>query len=474
MAKHIIGRVDEIAILKERFLSDSSEFIAVTGRRRVGKTFLINAYFEDEMSFHFSGVLNAPIQQQLQNFHYQMGNYFKNPTDQAPPTNWFDAFFSLSKRLSKIRKKEKKIVFIDEVPWLDTHKSNFLSALEWFWNVWAIDNNVLLIICGSATSWMINKVVNNKGGLHNRLTQRLHLLPFTLKETVEFLRFRNIRLSTHQIAQLYMTFGGIPHYLNEIKTGESALQSIERICFSKNGLLVNEFDNLYRALFKNSELHLKVVFALSNKSRGLTRKELLVACELSDGGAFTTILEELLWCNFITASVGFGKNKKDSLYRLTDEYSLFYLNFMHKKTFVNWTQLASSQKWKSWTGYAFENICFKHISEIKKLLGIEGVFTQIFSFRSKGNQEDSGSQIDLIIDRNDGIINLCEIKFHDAIYSLSKEEAKNIQRKMAVFKADTKTRKTIFPTLITAFDAVNNENYLGLIQQAISLENIIK
>lgn len=188
---------------------------------------------------------------------------------------------------------------------------------------------------------MINKVVNNKGGLHNRLTQRLHLLPFTLKKTVEFLRFRNIRLSTHQIAQLYMTFGGIPHYLNEIKTGESALQSIERIFFSKNGLLVNEFDNLYRALFKNSELHLKFVFALSNKSRGLTRKELLVACELSDGGAFTTILEELLWCNFITTSVGFGKNKKDSIYRLTDEYSLFYLNFMHKKTFVNWTQLAS-------------------------------------------------------------------------------------------------------------------------------------
>jgi AAA+ ATPase superfamily predicted ATPase len=474
MSKIIIGRHEEISILKEKLRSNKSEFIAITGRRRVGKTYLINAYFEKEMTFHFSGILNASMQQQLQGFQFQFSNYFKKESSEKFPSNWMEAFIQLSKQLERSRKKSKKVIFIDELPWLDTHKSNFLSALEWFWNNWAIDKNILLIVCGSATSWMINKIVNNKGGLHNRLTQRIHLLPFTLKETTEFLKYRQIKLSPYQITQLYMAMGGIPHYLNEIKPGESAMQAIDRICFQKDGLLVNEFDNLYRALFKNAEIHLKIVFTLAKKLKGLSRKELIEISKLSDGGAVSEVLEELTWCNFITVTNSFGKTKKDSVYRLTDEFSLFYLKFMHKKNNVNWLQLSNTTQWKSWSGYAFENICFKHLSQIKKSLGIEGVFTEYYSFKAIGNKENNGTQIDLIIDRNDGIINLCEIKFYDKKFSFSKATTQVIQNKIEVFMRETKTRKTIFPTLITSFGTEKNEYTTGFIQQEISLENLLR
>ncbi len=474
MSKIIIGRHEEISILKEKLRSNKSEFIAITGRRRVGKTYLINAYFEKEMTFHFSGILNASMQQQLQGFQFQFSNYFKKESSEKFPSNWMEAFIQLSKQLERSRKKSKKVIFIDELPWLDTHKSNFLSALEWFWNTWAIDKNILLIVCGSATSWMINKIVNNKGGLHNRLTQRIHLLPFTLKETTDFLKYRQIKLSPYQITQLYMAMGGIPHYLNEIKQGESAMQAIDRICFQKDGLLGNEFDNLYRALFKNAEIHLKIVFTLAKKLKGLSRKELIEISKLSDGGAVSEVLEELTWCNFITVTNSFGKTKKDSIYRLTDEFSLFYLKFMHKKNNFNWLQLSNTTQWKSWSGYAFENICFKHLQQIKKSLGISGVFCEFYAFQARGNKNNTGTQIDLIIDRNDGIINLCEIKFYDKKFSFNKATTQVIQNKIEVFIRETKTRKTIFPTLITSFGTDKNEYTTGFIQQEISLENLLR
>ena len=474
MSKIIIGRTEEIVSLNGAYTSEKPEFLAITGRRRVGKTYLINAHFEKEMTFHFSGILNAPMQQQLQNFNYQLEQFFNEITTENAPRNWLEAFIKLSKCLNRSRKKGKKVIFIDELPWLDTHKSNFVAALDWFWNSCAVDKNVLLIVCGSATSWMIKKIINNKGGLHNRLTKRIHLQPFTLKETTDFLAYRKVKLSTYQITQLYMAMGGIPHYLNEIQPSESAMQAIDRICFQKNGLLENEFENLYQALFKNADIHLKIIFALAKKLKGLSRNELIAATNLKDGGAISAVLEELSWCNFIHISNGYGKTKKDSLYRLTDEFSLFYLQFMHKKNNIDWLKLSSTPKWKSWAGYAFENVCFKHLTAIKKSLGIDGVFTQFYSFQSKGNQEKEGTQIDLLIERNDGIIHLCEIKFHETTFAITKDYAQRLEQKIRVFKSATKTKKVIFPTMITSHGTNPNQYYIGLIQQAITLEDLTK
>jgi AAA+ ATPase superfamily predicted ATPase len=472
MDKIVIGREFEVVILNRLFDSPESSFIAITGRRRVGKTYLINTHFKKEMTFHFSGLLNATMEQQLQSFSFQLEKHFKRVDANKIPVNWMEAFMQLEGQLRKMKKSRKKVIFIDELPWLDTHKSGFIPALEWFWNNSCVHQNVLLVVCGSATSWMIRKIVNNKGGLHNRLTGRIHLKPFTLKETAEFLHYRKIRLSPYQITQLYMALGGIPHYLNDVRPGESTMQVIDRMCFQKDGLLVNEFENLYQALFKNAEMHLKVVLALSSKNRGMTRQELLSSVKLLDGGAFTNVLEELEWCNFIHVTHGYGKIKKDNLYRLTDEFSLFYLQFMYKKHNVNWLQLASTNKWASWAGYAFENCCLKHLDELKKILGISGVYVEVASFYSSGSKDEEVAQIDLVIDRKDGIIHLCEMKFYEGDFQVNKEFAKEIERKTRVFREKTKTRKTIFPTLITSFGMRYNEYSVGLIQQSIVLEQL--
>jgi uncharacterized protein len=457
--KIIIGRKSEIEILNDILSSNQPELVAITGRRRVGKTYLIKTFFKDKLVFEFTGVLNASLKQQLQAFAISLS---LNST----PKNWLEAFYMLSKQLEKKKTKKKQVLFIDELPWLDTHKSNFMSALDWFWNSWATKKNVCLIVCGSATSWMINKLINNKGGLHNRVTKRIHLEPFNLHETEAFLKHNGINLSKYQILQVYMSLGGIPHYLKEIKKGESPAQAVHRICFDTKGLLVNEFDNLYHALFTNAKHHIDIIQALATKNKGLTRKEILKHTHMTDGGTFTKSLDELEWSGFISKQLPFGKLKKEALYRLTDEFSLFYLKFIYKKRNVNWNQLAGTQTWKVWSGYTFENICIKHISQIKKALGISAVYTEQGSFVSKD------MQIDLLIDRNDHVINMCEIKFYDKPFTITKQYASTLREKMASFENQSHSNKTLFLTFVTSFGVISNEYKLELVQQEVVLPDL--
>ena len=349
-----------------------------------------------------------------------------------------------------------------------------MVGLEWFWNSLGLQNNVLLIVCGSATSWIINKLINNREGLHNRITKRIHLSPFNLCETESYLKHQKIALSHYQIIQLYMVLGGIPHYLKEIKKGESAMQAVDRICFQKNGLLTNEYDNLYKALFNNSENHEKIVFALASKMKGMTRNELLEITKLTDGGTFTTTLRELEWCDFVSTSKPFGKKKKETLYRLQDEYSIFYIKFIRQKGNVNWQQLSSSQTWKSWSGFAFENSCIKHAKQIKNSLGITGVYTEVPSFNYKGNDSQNGVQIDLLIDRKDDVINVCEVKFHDKPFVLTKAYTQDLKNKIDLFQSYSGSSKTLFPTLISTYGLVPNEYSLGFIQQEVLMSDLFK
>lgn len=470
MKKKIIGRDTEISFLNDIYKSENADLLTITGRRRVGKTFLVKSVFHQKIDFELTGILQANLSQQLQNFSYSLNRNSTKIKVQAK--NWLEAFFLLSKNLEKRKSKRKKVVFIDEFPWLDTHKSNFLAAFDWFWNSWAVNQNILVIICGSAATWIIKNIINNKGGLHNRVTKRLHLKPFTLKETEIFLKSKKVNLSRFQIVQLYSAIGGIPHYLNEVKPGESAMQSIQRICFDQNGLLVNEFHNLYKALFSNYEFHEKVVFALAKKHKGLTRGEILSLAKISDGGTFSSVLNELELSGFISSLTPFQKTKKDTLYRLTDEFSLFYIKFMFRKKNVNWNQLAQTQTWKTWSGYAFENLCIKHENQIKSALGIASVYTEFTSFYKKADANSSGTQIDLLINRNDGIINVIEIKFTDRTFILSKSYAEELRKKLNVFQENSDVKKTLFLTLITAFGTPESINYTGLIQQQLSLENL--
>jgi len=459
MKSILTGREKEIGILNEAYHSKESEMVAVFGRRRVGKTFLVRSVFNDKINLEFTGVQNASTGEQLESFQFNLQKYAGKKEEVLQPKKWLDAFFSLITILETEQTSRKRIIFFDELPWIATHRSGFLRAFGYFWNNWASKNNILLIICGSAASWMIQKVVKDKGGLHNRITKRIYLKPFTLAETETYFTDRKINLNRYQTILIYMVMGGIPHYLKEVKKGKGAIQNIENICFLDGGLLNDEFENLYPALFKNAGNHIQVIRALASKWKGLTRAEIIKLTKFTNGGGLTKILNELEHSGFISTYYPFGKLKKDMLYRLTDEYSLFYLNFIEKqKRSIKglWQALSQTQKFKSWSGYAYENICLKHISQIKTALQIGGVYTEPSSFTFQGDDTHGGTQIDLLLDRNDQIINLCEIKFYNEQFTITKAYLEKLRNKRGVFKAVSKSKKLVFLTLITTFGVKDN------------------
>jgi uncharacterized protein len=439
--KHFfVGREEETASLQSLIDSEQSDLVAIIGRRRIGKTYLVKNTFKNQFAFHITGVKNADKETMLQAFTSKIEELSKSKFPIAAPDNWMEAFRLLKKYLISIKGSKKKVVFLDEFPWMDGHKSGFLPAFEFFWNDWAVDQNIAVIVCGSSTTWMLNNVLNNKEGLHNRITKYIRLEPFTLRETQQLLHKRGIKLPNYEIIQLYMVLGGVPYYLNEVINGESVVQSIDRILFSEKSSLKNEFQNLYRALFDQYEKYELVVKVLSMKQKGLTRQEIIEASKISNGGGLTRILNELEECSFIKSFQPFGKEKKDLIYRLIDEYSLFYFQFTpHKKPVGSFMQMSGSAKYKTWTGFAFESLCIKHIHQIKQALGIVGIYSEESSFFSKGNDAETGFQIDMLIDRSDNAINLCEMKFYTTEYELSKKEAEILHIRRELFRTKTQT-----------------------------------
>ncbi len=472
----IIGREPEIAILEEAINSPQAELIALYGRRRVGKTFLIRTAYAEHIVFDFTGVKDASLHDQLKNFKRVLVNTFK-PTAPVPrPKTWLDAFWQLADCIELDTRIEKKVIFLDEFPWLDTPQSKFLQAFDHFWNAWASRyTNLIIVICGSAASWMIQNILRNKGGLHNRLTRRIRLLPLNLYETERLLWQKGIVLDRYQMIELYMAMGGIPQYLKEIRVGESSTQAIDRVCFTKDGALHYEFQELYVSLFDRAEKHLEIIRTLADKPSGLSRNELINLCSLTTGGTFTTILDELLESGFISEYIPFGKMTRDVIYKLTDEYSLFYLKFIENSKSMGtgtWISKSTAASWVAWSGLAFENICMKHIPQLKKALGISGVYTEHSIWRHKPKPSDnskSGAQIDLLFDRNDRCINLIEIKFSIKEFTIDKKYAEELQQKRWVFMDNTNTKKSVFMTMLTTFGVKTNEHYLAQVQNQIKM-----
>lgn len=476
MLHQIIGRVEEKAILQNLLEEDEPHLLAVYGRRRIGKTFLIKTFFSEHMIFDCSGELDGTMETQLTNFKVRIDQCFglKNT---VTPITWQAAFQMLENCLGKSKRKNKKVLFFDELPWLDTRRSGFLSAFSYWWNMYASrDSNRLVIICGSAASWMIKHIVNNKGGLHNRITQRLRLIPFTLKETENYLLYRNVRLPHIQVLQIYMVMGGIPHYLNTFSAGKSISQTIQKTCFTKDGLLANEFQNLYHALFAYADKHLLVVKLLASKLQGLTRSEIVDGIKIiNSGGAITQVLEELCESGFVDKIEPFNKIVKGTVFRLTDEFTAFYLRFIEKQTATgSWVQIQNSPTFLSWCGYAYENICFRHIQQIKAALGIAAVYSLQSSWRLHGNKTRTGTQIDLMIDRADGCINLCEIKFVNKEFVITKKYAQELQNKRMVFLSENEVRKTVFVTMITTYGVANNEYKVQQIENTVNMEQLFE
>ena len=470
----LIGREKEAAILQEALESHESELISVIGRRRVGKTFLIQSTYAEKIDFEITGIQKATKKEQLENFSIALDLFAESPLPISRPKSWLEAFRLLILHLEKKDNAQKRVVFFDELPWLATHRSGFLKAFGFFWNSWAVKNNVVVVICGSAASWMIRKVVHNKGGLYNRITKRIRLHPFTLHETELFFQKRGVRFNRYQIVELYMVTGGIPHYLKEIRKGESIAQNIDRICFdSSNGLLFDEFEQLYPSLFDKPENHIAIVRALSSRLSGLSRNEIINMTGLPNGGGLSKTLDELLHSDFISEYYPFGKKKRDMPYRLTDEYSLFYLKFIEalkKEGAGIWENFHQTPAYNAWSGYAFESICLKHLPQIKQALGISGIFSTHSSFYHSGEDGMDGCQIDLLIDRNDRVINLCEIKFAGSEFIISKAYAGDLRKKVALFKHYSKTKKQIFLTFMTTYGLLPNEHSAGIVDRELTLE----
>ncbi len=369
------------------------------------------------------------------------------------------------------------MIFLDELPWMDTPRSGFIAALEHFWNSWASARpDIMLIVCGSATSWMIDKLIKNRGGLHNRVTRRMYIEPFTLGECEAYYKANHIVMSRYQMLESYMILGGVPYYLSLMDKSMSLAQNIDALCFSPNGGLRDEFSSLYASLFRNAESHIKIVEALGRKTKGLTREEIIVATKLPPGGTFTKTLEELEQCGFIRSYNAFGKKNRDKLFQLVDFFTLFHLNFIRDNRYNDehfWTNSIENARHRAWSGYAFEQVCLAHIRQIKERLGIAGVLTGVSSWRSQEAGTGTGAQIDLLIDRNDNVINLCEMKYSIAEFVIDKKYDEVLRNKKAAFIRETKTRKAIHQTMVTTYGLKRNE-YSGLVQSEVRMEDLFK
>ena len=476
--EEITGRTAERKILNDALRAANAELIALYGRRRIGKTFLVRKAYEKQLAFEFSGVHNATMRQQLQNFSYALQRAMNSPAELAAPATWIAAFHTLEDYLAPIVKKQKTVIFFDEFPWIQTPRSNFLKAFDHFWNSWASkQGNLVVVVCGSAAAWMVKNIVKSKGGLHNRVTRRIRMLPFSLSETEAYLKSRGVRIDRYQTLQAYMCFGGVPQYLKDIQPGESVTQAIDRICFSKNGMLKDEFKILYASLFDNPAHHEALIRALAKVHKGMTRNELMVATGLTTGGTATNVLTELEESGFITPYIPFDKTAKDAIFRLTDEYSLFYIKYIEKARMAGsgtWLRISESAMWHSWSGYAFEAVCLKHVQQIKKALGIQAMHVQESGWRYVPGMGAPGAQIDLLLDRSDHCINVCEMKFSSGAFIINKKYSAELQQKQSVFKAKTKTRKTIFLTMITTYGVTKNEYYTSQVQNEVTMNALFK
>lgn len=471
----IIGRKTEQKQLLDAANSEYSKFVAVYGRRRVGKTFLIRETFKYTFTFQHTGLTRGKMKDQLLSFRTSLQNASGKRYKQFK--NWYEAFFALEEWLGSLP-DGKKIIFFDELPWMDTPRSNFISGLEHFWNSWAsARKDVLLIVCGSATSWIVNKLINNHGGLHNRVTTKILLHPFTLSECEEYSKAQELGLSRYQMVESYMIMGGIPFYWSLINRELSMAQNIDALFFSYEiEGLTHEFEQLYASLFNNPEPYMQVVTALATKTKGLTRDEIVKASGVPTGGDLSRYLNELEWCGFIRKYNCIGKHYKDALYQLIDNFTLFYFQYMKGNQNNDshfWTNNIGSPLHRTWSGLAFERVCLQHISQIKKALGISGVLSNVYSWRTESD-EDKGidkTQIDLLIDRNDGVINLCEMKFSGQEYAITEDEEMKLRRRRGNFQNATRTKKAVHITLVTPYGLKRNV-HSSIAQNEITLNDL--
>ena len=474
----MIGRKREAAELNRLYERDRAELVAIYGRRRVGKTYLVDEVFDGRITFRHAGLSPADMEPrgllraQLDHFYNSLVLHGMERCEK--PKSWLDAFFLLESFLQSVDDGSRQVVFLDELPWLDTPRSGFVRAFEGFWNTWGCHRkNLMVVVCGSANSWVLDKLINDHGGLYNRVTYEIKLSPFTLRECEELLESNRVRLSRYDIAQSYMIFGGIPYYLGYFDEGKSLAQNVDDLFFAKGAKLRDEFDRLFSSVFVNPDVAKSIVRLLYTRNAGFTRGEISEKLGMSDGGRLSRNLSALIASDFVAKYVPFGLSKRQEHYKLVDPFCLFYLHFVDggKRTNAQfWQQSATSQPVVSWRGFAFENVCFSHIDQIKGALGISGVNTSSSAWSKRGDDEP-GTQIDLLIIRDDNIINMCEIKYYGGDFSVDKAYYKTLLRRQETLASEVPAKVAVRSTLVTTFGLARNE-YSGVFSNVVTLDEL--
>jgi len=484
MKNLIVAREKEKAVFERLVNESTAQMLAVYGRRRIGKTFLVREFFDDCFAFKHTAVSPMELKAhdkngellyriQLNEFAASLRRY--GSKDESPINDWFEAFHRLEALLEKKRGKGKIVVFIDELPWLDTPRVNFLSAFEHFWNDWGSGkHNLLLIVCGSATSWMLNNLINNKGGLYGRTNYEMHLHPFTLAETETYLHRRSVTLDRYDVVQTYMLTGGVAYYLSYFQPGLSLAENIDAIFFAENGFLQTEYDRLFTSLFADNAGYRHIVEVLSQNRYGMTRKTLAEKAGIAIGGTLSNMLKALVNSDLVTIYWNFGESKRTQYYKLTDMFCLFYLGFVQKNPSNNrtyWYDNQNSPRLNSWRGRAFEDVCFVHRMEVKRALGISGVQAEVYPWHATAEGNAPGAQIDMLIDRADRVLNLCEMKFSQDDFVISKDYDERLRRKIMRLQEETGGKRNVQVTLVTTFGLKKNM-YSSRVQRVVTLEGL--
>jgi len=475
----IIGRKTEVEQLERLYASGKSEFVAIYGRRRVGKTFLVKQLFKERISFQHTGVSPTDIPEgksllkvQLESFYYSLLNYGLEGFSQ--PKTWLEAFFQLEQLLTRLDNGERVLIFLDELPWMDTPRSGFLPAFENFWNNWCSGrDNFMLIVCGSATSWILGHIEDSQGGLYGRLTDSIKLYPFTLKECEEYFESEGIEYSRYDIVQSYMVFGGIPYYLSCFRKGLSFEANVDRILFGRRPRLNDEFNRLFNAIFTNSEDCKKIIRFLAGRHSGYSREQISEATEIPLGGGLSDTLSALCESDFIVRYKPYGESKYTDYYKLIDNFCLFWLKYVDggdgDPNFM--TDNQTSDIMKAWRGVAFEEVCWRHIDQIKWALSVAGVKSSISAWSLRGDDNKEGVQIDMIIDRADNVVNLCEMKFSGSKYSISKDEEMKLRKRIEALKSTLNSKQTVHLTFITTY-GVEPGKHSGIVQKSIEMDDL--
>ncbi|NOQ71791.1 MAG: AAA family ATPase [Crocinitomix sp.] len=469
MSKRVVGRVNELKVLTNTLSSRRSELIAVYGRRRIGKTYLIREFFGNKIEFSFTGLEVGNRADQIENFMLKLNEFTNDRYENEKPVSWLAAFTLLKKYLKTIKvTKTKKVIFIDEFPWTDSPKSRFLPAFENFWNDYCTTRtDLVVVVCGSAASYMMKKIIRNKGGLHNRITQRIELQPFTLHETEAFFKYKDNPVEQYDLLKMYMAFGGVAEYLEHVNTGESSVQAIDRMCFSNGGFLENEYADIFNSLYGQNSYHEQIIHVLATaRKKGLTRTDLLKKTNISTGGQFSKSLEELILSGFVLKYDSYREKSKTTLYRIYDEFCLFHLQFMIPYRGSKWTSVYQKQEYRTWCGYAFETICLKHIKEIKKGLECDQIESKNYTWSS------SKAQVDLVVDRDDKTVNLCEIKYYGDEYELDASDLKKLRNRETQFRESKESKKGLKTAVITTWGVKQNQYSNAIVRKIVTMKSL--